>query len=53
MIKRPLFVTWVGYLVSKDSEGISLAFGFDENGNYAGHMFVPAGMIRKITKIKY
>lgn len=53
MVKRPLTVTWVGYLVSDGPEGLSLAFGHDESGNYAGHMFVPRGMIRKTRKVKY
>lgn len=53
MAKRPLVVTWVGFLVSNNKEGVSLSFGHDENGNYAGHMFVPTGMVRKITKVKY
>jgi hypothetical protein len=53
MVKRPLVVTWVGFLVSNTKEGLSLAFGLDESGNYAGHMFVPAGMIIKIKKVKY
>lgn len=52
-LASPLKVTWIGYLVSNTEEGIHLSFGFDENGNWAGNMFVPRGMIRKIRKVRY
>lgn len=49
----PVVVTWVGFLLRDTEKGVSLCFGFDENGNPAGNMFVPRGMIRKIKKVKY
>ena len=52
-LHNPLVVTWVGYVETEDEKGISLSFGFDENDNPAGLMFVPRSCIRKITKIKY
>ena len=41
-----------GFVVKNDKEGISIAQGYGENGQYTGHFFVPAGMIRKIRKVK-
>lgn len=49
----PLVVRWVGFIQINDDTGITLCFGFDENDNPAGQMFVPRGMIKKITKVKY
>lgn len=52
-LHEALLVTWVGYVLMNNDTGITLCFGFDENDNPAGQMFVPKGMIRKITKVKY
>jgi hypothetical protein len=52
-IRTPLEVIWFGLLVHHDEQGVQLSFGIDENDNYCGNMFVPAGMIKKITKVKY
>lgn len=49
----PLVVVWVGFILVNDKTGVTLCFGFDENDNPAGQMFVPRGMVRKITKVRY
>lgn len=48
-----LTVRWVGFIQINDEMGVTLCFGFDENDNPSGQMFVPKGMIKKITKVKY
>lgn len=50
---RPLPVKSVGFLIKQDKTGVSIAGGFDVNGNPAGQHFIPKGMITKITKVKY
>lgn len=52
-VHRPLPVRSVGFVVKSDKIGVSLCQGFDGNGNPAGQHFVPKGMIKKITKVKY
>lgn len=52
-LHNPLVVKWVGFVQKDDEMGVTLYFGFDENDNPAGQMFVPRGMVQKITKIKY
>lgn len=49
----PLPVKSVGFLIKQDKTGVSLAGGYDANGNPAGQHFIPAAMIRKIKKVKY
>jgi len=46
-------VRLVGFLLKQDKAGISVAQGFSENRDVTGHFFVPRGMIKKITKVKY
>lgn len=50
---RSLPVKSAGFVIKQDKIGISLAGGFDSNGNPAGQHFIPKGMITKITKVKY
>jgi len=45
--------TLVGFVVQDDKEGISLTMGRAITGECAGQFFVPRGMIKKITKVKY
>jgi hypothetical protein len=52
-LHNPLVVVWAGFVQRNDETGVTLCFGFDENDNPAGQMFVPRGMIRKITRVKY
>jgi len=43
----------IGYLAKKDKRGVtlSIAVGCDDD-TYLGHHFIPAGMIKRIRKLK-
>jgi hypothetical protein len=52
-VHNPLVVVSTGFVVKKDNVGITLASGWSEEYDGAvGCSFIPAGMIRKITKVK-
>lgn len=48
---RPAIVHSAGYVVRHDKSGIILGHGLSEE-EVLGRTFVPAGMVRKIVKIK-
>lgn len=49
---EPAMVENVGYIVKQDRSGVSLAQGVSDDVSFLGIMFIPRGMIKKITKIK-
>lgn len=48
----PLLVKTVGFLVKKSKKGISITSGKASNNALLGNFFVPAGMIKKVSKLK-